>query len=140
MKDFQASNGFEPSESETWSATTHEDWSIFAFDPSEIDNRTQWSVAPGHFFYGGRELKIEEADPTKGEFLGSLGMSAIAGSIWFWMPDIFRFTTSIVARASFLQALTFETSLPAAYAYTAGAAYRKDPVWKHDCLSAHTLE
>jgi len=85
VKDFQgiSSNGFEPSKSETWNATTHEDMSIFAFDRGEIDNRTLWSVAPGDFFHGGRELKIEEADPAKGELLGSFGMSAIAGSMWF---------------------------------------------------------
>jgi len=99
--------------------------SIFAFDPGEIDNRTHWSVAPGEFFHGGRELKIEEADPAKGELLSSFGMSAITESMWFWMPSTFRFTMSSVGRASFLQALTFETILPAAYGYTAGAAYRK---------------
>lgn len=105
--------------------------SIFAFTRSEIDNRTRWSVGPGEYFHGGRELKIDEADPAKGEFLGSFGMSAIPASMWFWMPGIFRFTMSSVRRASFLQALTFETILSAAYGYTAGAAYRKRTIQKY---------
>lgn len=113
---------------------------IFAFSLGEIDNRTSWSVAPGEFFHGGRELKIEEADPAKGELLGSFGMSAIPGSMWFWMAGIERFTMSSIRRASFLQALTFETILPVAYGYTAGAAYRKGSVQKRCCFSAHVAK